>query len=196
MPVMTVSQKFIRPWGGKIFKGLWGKPKKTADFGTSLWQIPYTSNLCLLEDKIQNWGMYLFTISYGSYAMDQRSGDGWISGSSQIYAFYQRNSWTRTRELLLHWTKSSRIPASRKRSVWRKWKLTKKTDSNKEDRSLTWSTNSSGSLVPMILSRIMQTYLQLFFEMMIFRKSSQSGKKFYYWWHKSRLMAYWKACAN
>ena len=74
MPVRTVSQKFIRPYWGKIFKGLWGRPTKTADFGSSLWQIPYPNNLCLLEDKIQNWGMYLFTISYGSYAMDQRSG--------------------------------------------------------------------------------------------------------------------------
>ena len=27
--------------------------------------------------------------------MDQRSADGWISGWSQIFAFYQRNSWTR-----------------------------------------------------------------------------------------------------
>ena len=44
------------------------------------WKIPYTSNVCLLEDKIQDWGMYLFTISYGSYALDQRSGDGWFSG--------------------------------------------------------------------------------------------------------------------
>ena len=26
--------------------------------------------------KIKNRGMYLFTIPYGSYAMDQRSGDG------------------------------------------------------------------------------------------------------------------------
>ena len=39
--------------------------------------------------------MYLFTISYGSYAVDQRSGDGWISGWSQIFAFYHRNSWSR-----------------------------------------------------------------------------------------------------
>ena len=29
-----------------------------------------------MEDKIQDRGMYLFTISYGSYALDQRSGDG------------------------------------------------------------------------------------------------------------------------
>ena len=27
--------------------------------------------------------------------MDQRSGDGWISGWSQIFAFYQRNFWAR-----------------------------------------------------------------------------------------------------
>ena len=37
---------------------------------------PYTSYVCLLEDKVQDRGMYLFTIPYGSYAMDQRSGDG------------------------------------------------------------------------------------------------------------------------
>ena len=39
MPVKTVSQKFIRLWRGKIFKRLWGKPTKTADFGSSFWQI-------------------------------------------------------------------------------------------------------------------------------------------------------------
>ena len=27
--------------------------------------------------------------------MDQRSGDGWISGWSKIFAFYQRNSWSK-----------------------------------------------------------------------------------------------------
>ena len=50
------------PKEGNIFKGLWGRPTKTADFGSPLWQVPYTSNLCLLEDKIQDRGMYLFTI--------------------------------------------------------------------------------------------------------------------------------------
>ena len=33
---------------------------------------------------------------------------------------------------------------------------------------------------PTILSRTMQTYLQLFFEMMIFRNSIQNGTKFYF----------------
>ena len=65
-----------------------GRPTTTADFRSSLWQIPYTNNICLLEDKIQNWGMYLFTMSYGSYAVDQRSGYGCIGGWSEIFAFH------------------------------------------------------------------------------------------------------------
>ena len=39
-------------------------------------KFPTPNNICLLEDKIQYSGMYLFTISYGSYAVDQRNGDG------------------------------------------------------------------------------------------------------------------------
>ena len=38
--------------------------------------LDHTSDVCLLEDKVQDRGMYLFAISYGSDAMDQRSGDG------------------------------------------------------------------------------------------------------------------------
>ena len=34
---------------------------------------PHTSDICLLEDKVQDRGMYLFAISYGSDAMDRRS---------------------------------------------------------------------------------------------------------------------------
>ena len=76
MPVWTVNQKFSHLQWRRLFKELWGRPNTTADSGSSFRQIPYTSHVCLLEDKIQDWGMYLFTISYGSYAMDQRSGDG------------------------------------------------------------------------------------------------------------------------
>ena len=71
--------------------------------------------------------------------MDQRSGDGRISGWSQIFALYQRNSW------------SSRIPASRTRSVWRKWKLKKKTASSEEDRLLTWACENYADLFTIVL---------------------------------------------
>ena len=58
------------------------------------------------------------------------------------------------RRLLQHWTESSVNPASRKRSVWTKWMPKKRTVSFVEDRSLTWSTSTSGLLEPTILSRI------------------------------------------
>ena len=67
MPVWTVSQKFSHLQWRRLFKELWSRPTTTANFGSSLWQIPHTSYVCLLEDKIQDWGMYLLTISYGSW---------------------------------------------------------------------------------------------------------------------------------
>ena len=88
MPVWTVSQKFSRPWWGRIFLWLWGRPTTTADFRSSFRQIPSTSHVCLLEDKMQDWGTHLFTIPYGSNAMDQRSGDGWFSGWIEIFVIY------------------------------------------------------------------------------------------------------------
>ena len=84
----------------------------------------------------------------------------------------------------------------KKKSVWRKWKQKKKTASSEEDRSLTWSTSTSWSLEPMILSRSMPTYLQLFFEMMLFRNSIRNGTEFYCQWRKSHLMTSWKASTN
>ena len=72
----TGSQRVSHLQWRKLFKELWGRPTMTADFRSSFRQIPYTSNLCLLEDKVQDRGMCLFTISYGSDAMDHRSGDG------------------------------------------------------------------------------------------------------------------------
>ena len=65
-----------------------------------------------------------------------------------------------------------------------------------EDRSLTWSTSTSGSLEPTILSRIMPTYLLLVFEMTIFRNSIRNLTKFYYQWRKLHLMTSWKDCTN
>ena len=76
MPVWTVSQRFSRLKWRRLFKELWGRPTTTADFGSSFRQIPYSSDVCLLEDTIQDRGMYLFAISYGGYAVDQRSGVG------------------------------------------------------------------------------------------------------------------------
>ena len=39
-------------------------------------KVHHASNIRLLEEKVQDRGMYLLTSSYGSYAVDQRSGVG------------------------------------------------------------------------------------------------------------------------
>ena len=114
MPVWTVSQRFSHLQWRRLFKELWGRPTTSADFWSPLWQVSYTSNLCLLEDKVQDRGMYLFTISYGGDAIDQRSGDGWFIGWIKIFVIY---TWYFNAEflkylmqgLLQHWTKSSII---------------------------------------------------------------------------------------
>ena len=85
-----VKKRFSHLQWRRLFKEIWGRPTTTADFGSSFRQIPYTSNVCLLEDKIQDRGLYLFTIPYGSFAMDQRSGNGWLSGWFSIFVINTR----------------------------------------------------------------------------------------------------------
>ena len=92
------------------------------------------------------------------------------------------------RGLLQHWTESSIIPTSKEESVWRNKRHPKRTVSFAEDRLLTWSTSTSGSLEPTILSRIMPTYSKSVFEMTIFRNLIQSATKFYCPWRKSHLI--------
>ena len=71
MPVRTVSQKSSHLQWRRLFIELWCRPTTTADFGSPFWQVPYTSHVFLLEDEVQDRGLNLFTISYGSDAMDQ-----------------------------------------------------------------------------------------------------------------------------
>ena len=96
MLVWIVSQKFSHlQWRG-LFEELWDRRTTTTDLGSPFWQVPYASNLCLLTDKVQDWGLYLITISYGSDAMDQRSGVRWINGWNKIFVInevYQCQIW-------------------------------------------------------------------------------------------------------
>ena len=90
MPDWTISQRFGHPQWKRLFKELWCRPSTIAVFGSSLRQVPNTSYVCLLEDKTQHRFMYLFTIPYGSYAMEQRSRDGRLSGWFKIFIINTR----------------------------------------------------------------------------------------------------------
>ena len=136
MPVQTVSQKIqSSPVREDFSKNYRADQQRLQISDPPFWQIHHASSVRLLEDKIQDWGMYLFTISYGSYAVDQRSGVGWFSGWSKIFVLCKRNSnakfWsTRCEDRFSTEQKPSIIPASKEGSVWRN----KKTQ--KEDRFL------------------------------------------------------------
>ena len=64
-------------------------------------------------------------------------------------------------------------------------RLRKQTNSFAEERSLTWSTTTSGSLTSMNPYSIIPTYLRLLFGMTTFRNSIRDGMKFYCQWSKS-----------
>ena len=72
----------------------------------------------------------------------------------------------------------------------------KRTVSFEVDRLPTWSTITSWSLEPMILSKTTPTCSLLVFELMIFRNSIRSGMEYYCLWRKSHLMTSWKDCTN
>ena len=78
MPIWTVSQRFSHPSVRGDSSKNYGADQQRLQISDLHFDklVPYTSNLCLLEDKVQDRGMYLFTISFGSNAMDQRSGVG------------------------------------------------------------------------------------------------------------------------
>ena len=62
--------------GGDFLKNYGEDQQRLQISDPSFRQVPLTSDICLLEDKVQDRGMYLFASSNGSDAMDQRSGVG------------------------------------------------------------------------------------------------------------------------
>ena len=204
MPVWTVKPKIQAIFRRGLFKELWGRPTTTADFGSSLWQVPYTSNSCLLEDKVQDRGMYLFAISYGSDAMDQRSGVGWFSRWFKIFVINTRYFKCQIlkysmRGLLQRWTRSSIILTSKEESVWRN-KKAKKQDRFLRGRQIaylmiyeyfrvTWSQQFCRELCRLVHYQS--------FEMTIFQEfDSKWDGIFIVYDENPHLMISWKDCFN
>ena len=146
-------------------------------------------------NTIQKSSDCLFWFSIGSNVMDQRSGVGRFGGWFKIIAI---NSCSRcwTRELHLLWTRSSRIPSSRKRSVSRNRKPRKRTGFYEEDRSLSLSTTTFELLALMIQCWFLLVCSLLLFIKIMFRNSIQDGMKFYYLCQRFHPMMSWKVCTN
>ena len=85
-----------------------------------------------------------------------------------------------TPRLPLLWTRSSRVPSSRRRSASRSRKPKKRTGFYEEDRSPSWSTTTFEWPVLMIQYWITLIYSLLLFMITLFRISIEDGMKFFY----------------
>ena len=187
--------------GGRLFKELWSRPTTTADFGSPFWQVFHASNLRLLEDKVQDRGMYLFT-----HFLRRR-----CNGSRKWSWLIQWMNWDLRHLLVVFQCRifevlDARVASAlnkinynshwKEESVWRNKRPRKRTVSFAADRLPTGSTITSRSLGAMILSKTIPTCSLLFFEMTIFRNSILSGTEFYCLWRISHMMTSWKDCTN
>ena len=68
------AQRFSHLQWRRLFKELWSRTNNDCRFRISILTSSLRQQPLLAEDKVQDRGMYLFTISYGSDAMDQGSG--------------------------------------------------------------------------------------------------------------------------
>ena len=175
---------------------------KTTDNGTSVWWIPHTIIIFVLEDNIQNTGEFLFRFFLGKLCFGSkkcRLSIRWTILNLRAefrVVLISRSLRCWMRRLRLLWTRSSRVPASRRRSVWRNRKLRKKIGSFEEDRSLRWSRTTSGQLAIMIPFFITLIYSLLLFATMMFGNSTRGGMKFHCQWPRSHLMTSWNVCTN
>ena len=201
MPVKIVSQKFSHPKWGRIFKGLWHRPIKTADFGSSFLQIHNVSNVSL----VGRYGSRLRYVLVHNFLRKQCDGSKkwrWLIQWDEL----RSSSSTRGISMPNFEVLDARIASAlnkiihkshfKRRISLEEEKPKKRTVSFAADRLLTWSTSTSGSLELMIPLRITLTYLQLFFEIMTFRNSIQKETELYCQGRKSHLMTSWKDCTN
>ena len=139
MPVWTVSQRFSHLQWRRLFKELWGRPTTTADFGSSLWKVPYTSYVCLLEDRPR----YVLVHDFPTEAMlwikevEMVVSVDDLRSSCSVRGFQMPNFEVVDAKIASALNRIIQNTASRKRSVWSNKKPKKRTFSFVEDRSLT-----------------------------------------------------------
>ena len=146
--------------------------------------LPYSTNVFALgKKKIQDWGVLLSKFPWGRYALNKEVEvvnsvyDLKTSCSIQRFTPFL-DSESLTQGLYRSWTRSSIILISREVSVWMIKRHRKQSDSCAEERSLTWSTITSGSLTSLTPYSIIPTYLRLFFGMTTCRIKYEMGWNF------------------
>ena len=57
-------------------------------YGEPCWQVPYSTNVFMLEEKVQDGSVLLFKFPYGGHVMDQRRRDVHFSGRFEIFGIH------------------------------------------------------------------------------------------------------------
>ena len=137
-----------------------------------VWKIRFTNQVTACSDFPPDAILWFKVVGMVDYFEKSSPRDQFVERIFPISRYW-------TRRLLLLWTRSSRIPSSRRRSVSRSRKPRKRIGFYWEDRSRSWSTTTFEWLALMIQYQIMLIYSLSFFMMTIFRNSIQDGTKFY-----------------
>ena len=180
---------------------LCGWTAKTADIGIAIRQILSSTLISGFGFTIQKPSYYLFWFSIGGCDQDQRSGDGLFIGWSLTLTSNCLKEcskfWNAGREdWFCFWTRSTRIPTSRRRSVSRSRKPRKRIGFWEGVRSPSWSTTTFEWLALTIPYWITVIYPQLLFMTTMFRNSMQDGAKFCCLSQRFHPMISWKVCTN
>ena len=147
--------------------------------------------------------MYLFTISYGTYALDQRRGDGWFSGW-----FIMSSSSVRGIQMPHFEVHDARIASALNRIIhnshFKKKDQSGGTKGPKRGPFPSWKTDClpdlrvlTGHWSQRFCRELCRPFSLMVFEMTIFRNSIQRGTEFYYQWRKippDDIL--WKDCTN
>ena len=87
MPVRTVSQRFSHLQWRRLFKELWGRQQRLQILDLHFDKFPTPATFACWKIRFKT-EVYLFAISNGSDAMDQRSGDGGFIGLIMIFVIF------------------------------------------------------------------------------------------------------------
>ena len=139
--------------------------------------------------------------SIGSNVMDQRSGGGWFSGRTEIFTIGNWKEFSKklrcwTRRVPRLWTRSSRIPSSKRWSASRNRKPKKKkpVSVRETDRLHDQWLLSSGCCSWHSIR--FYWFTLLLSVMTTFRNSTRDGTKFCHRCQKFHPMISWKVCTN
>ena len=132
MPVWTVSQKSVIFSGGDSSNNYGADQQRLQISDLHFDKFPTPATFACWKIRFKTEVCTCSQVSYGSYGLDQRSGDGWLSGWFKIFVLCKRNSNAKIlknsmRGLIQHWTESSIILTSKEESVWRNKRPKKRT---------------------------------------------------------------------